>query len=153
MHWRTFGENLIKIRTYIKRAVAIFWRTGPIVSCNLLSVRNEILSENPAIYKRHIDVGGRGKFCLWRFSVKNRGKFRQFWKICNYIWNHLYKVYKIQHFRWCIYTLSIFVCPLSGPGLAPSVHLYFYAQHSILKAARWIMPQGPRQSQKSVWRF
>ena len=33
--------------------------------------------------------------------------------------NHLYKVYKMQHFRKCIYILSIFVCSLSGPGGSP----------------------------------
>ena len=45
------------------------------------------------------------------------------------------QVYKIQHFRKCIYILSIVVCSLSGPGLAPSVHLNFNFIH-ITQSAR-----------------
>ena len=50
----------------------------------------------------------------------------------------------MQHFCTCIYILSIFVCLLSGPGLAPSVLVNFYARHSVLKPARQITPQGPQ---------
>ena len=74
------------------------------------------------------------------------------WKIsivCKFVlifWNHRYKVHKIQHFHKCICILSIFLCSLSGP--APSVLLYVYTQHSILKFAKLIMPHGPHRVEK-----
>ena len=51
-----------------------------------------------------MDMGGGGGLAPVTFL--GRGKFRQFWKI----FNHPYKVYKIQHFRKRIYVLNIFVC-------------------------------------------
>ena len=54
------------------------------------------------------------------------------------------KYTKIQYFGKCICILGRILCSLSGPGFAPSVVLYFYTQHSILKPAKLLMPQGPR---------
>ena len=48
----------------------------------------------------------------------------------------------------CIYILSIFVCSLSGPGLATSVLLNFKHIHSVLKPARKVMPQGSQQRRR-----
>ena len=71
--------------------------------------------------RRHMDVCGRGGGLapvtfLGEKIVESFDSLEKFFISCN----HLYKVCKIQHFHKCIYILSIFVCSLSGPGLAPS---------------------------------
>ena len=74
--------------------------------------------------KRPLDVTGQGDWRFLRFSVKN----------FEIIYTKYTTVHKIQHFRKCIYILSIFVCSLSGPGLAPSVHFILLYTTLNLKA-------------------
>ena len=72
----------------------------------------------------YMDVGGQGGGVAPVTFLREK-----LWKIskicCKFLifWNYLYKAYKIQHFRVCIYVLSIFVCRLSSPDLVQSVLL------------------------------
>ena len=47
---------------------------------------------------------------------------------------------------------TVYVCSLSGPGLAPGVLSYFYTQHSTLKPARLIMPRQNRKKVRDISR-
>ena len=88
--------------------------------------------------KRHISILST-RNVIWTLGDEGIGACDvsrwKSWKIsivCSKIfifWIHLYKVYKIQHFRKCIYMLII------NPGLAARVLLYFYSQLSTINNA------------------
>ena len=113
---------------------------------SILSTRNVIWT---------LRGGGGGGVAPVTFVGEKSWKISFFFKFLIFL-NHLCKLtYKIQHFRKCICILGIFLCSLSGPGLAPSVPLYFYAQHSILKPApasgTWAELKNVRDVSKRGW--
>ena len=66
----------------------------------------------------------------------------------------VYKVHKIQHFHKCICILSIFLCSLSGPGLAPSVLLIIRLYTTLnLKACKINNASEASQSRKKCVTF